>query len=202
VKDRRGFLQLPLALLMGIAVITGFSFWALLHQWKGLVDTQLRLDKCTGQIALNMKSDLGKLKSTNTTMLALRASIATAMSVPGAQETVPPLQASLHLVYASQEALRVKWDLKAIQWVMTGGCGVSQDKALPFSPLSWDRPPPDTLGENPIDLESLPDEFHFEAEHLPRRSAAVVERSDKDNDENENGNWKAHWATADEVVGL
>jgi hypothetical protein len=188
MKDHRGFLQVPLAMIMGIAVITGLSLWALLHQWKGLVDTQLRLDKCTGEIALNLKSDLGKIKETNIAILALRASIAAAMAVPGAQETVPPLQASLHLVYASQEALRVKWDLKAIQWTMTGGCGIGKDIALPFTPLSWDRPPPDTLGENQIDLESIPDEFRFEAYHLPRKSAATVERNE------ENDDWKAHWS--------
>jgi hypothetical protein len=195
--DRRGFLQVSLALVMGIAVITGLSFWILLHHWKGLVDTQLRLDKCTGQTALSMKSDLGKLKMTNDSILTLRTSIATAMAVPGAQETVPPLQVALHLVYASQEAVRVKWDLKAIQWVMIGGCGMNKDVALPFTPLSWDRPPPDTLGENQIDLDSIADEFRFEAYHLPRKSAAVVERNE------ENEDWKAHWAVAlGSAIGL
>jgi hypothetical protein len=195
MKDERGFLQVPLALLMGIAVITGLSLWVLLHQWKGLVDTQLRLDKCTGEIALNLKSDLGKLSTTNDVILALRTSIASAMLAPGAQEAVPPLQISLHLVYAAQEAIRVKWDLKAVQWATTGGCGVGKDVALPFAPLSWDRPPPDTIGENQIDLESIPDEFRFEVYHLPRKAAAVVER-------NEDDDWKAHWSMPYGSIGF
>jgi hypothetical protein len=189
MNNRQGFLQVSLALVMGIAMITGLSLWVLLHQWKGLVDTQLRLDKCTGQVALDLKSDLGKLKTTNNGILALRASIASAMVAPGAEEVVPPLQVALHLVYMSQEAIRAKWDLKDVQWVAKGGCGLGKDVALPFTPLSWKRPPPDNLGENQIDLESLPDEFRFEVYHLPRKAAAVVERSEEDE------NWKAHWTT-------
>jgi hypothetical protein len=179
MNNRQGFLHVSLALVMGIAVVTGFSLWVLLHQWKGLVDTQLRLDKCAGQIALDMKSDLGKLESTNEAILPLRASIATAMATPGAQETVPPLQVALHLIYMAQE----------VQWVATGGCGLGKDIALPLTPLSWERPPPDALGENQIDLESIPDEFRFEVYHLPRKAAAVVERNEEDE------NWKAHWTT-------
>jgi hypothetical protein len=186
VSSENGFFHISLSLFTAISVITGFSLWGLLHQWKGIMDTQLRLDHCTGETALDLKSKLSKVAQVNDQIENVRATIKVAMATPASAEAVPPLQLALHGLIIAQDGVQTSWNLKEVSWIARGGCGQTKDFALPLPILDWERPPPDEVGEMPVDMDSLPDDFRIEAYHLPRKSAALVER-------NENENWFAHW---------
>jgi hypothetical protein len=185
---RDGFFHVMLSLVCAITVITGLMLWGLLHQWKNLMDTQLRLDKCTGQLAVDFKHKLETVKEMNYVMIATRASISAAMASVYGEATVPALQAVLTAEYSLQELQQVEWDAQAVKWLATGGCGKNGDIAIPVLPLNWSRPPPDNIGENAISLDSLPKQVRIEAYHLPRKSAAILERSDDES-------WSTYWTT-------
>ena len=52
IRNESGILHLPMALLTVIFVVTGLGLWGILHHWKNLAQTQLRLDRCTGETGL------------------------------------------------------------------------------------------------------------------------------------------------------
>ena len=195
--DNKGVMHIPLLVFSTFAVIIGLSLWGLLHHWKDLMDTQLRLDHCTGEVALDLKSKITTVESANRQIKVLRAAIEAAMAaeVPtyGASSTaIPVLQASLQVEVARQEFQRISWIKKRVEWVASG-CGEKDDFGLPLPSLSWERDPPDTVGEQAIDMEQLSDRFQIEVVHLPRKSAAVVERTSHAS-LLQASNWHARWA--------
>jgi len=188
--NEKGVLHLPLALLAVVLVLTGLALWGLLHRWKSLTQTQLRLDHCTGGAALELKSKLLKISSINAQMERFRDLEAAATLEPSAQEA---LFVAVNAEAARQDAIRMEWTLKRARWLtsaMSGStCGARGDTALPLPVLDWARGVPDELGAVPLRLEELPASFHFEVRHSPRASAAeVYRRGDPD------GNlYYAHW---------
>jgi hypothetical protein len=193
----KGVMHIPLLVFSTFGVIIGLSLWGLLHHWKDLMDTQLRLDHCTGEVALNFKSKVTTVESANQQIKVLRAAIEAAIAAEvltdGASAAgIPALRASLQVEVARQEFQRITWTKKRIEWVASG-CGEKGDVGIPLPSLTWQRDPPDTVGEQAIDLEELPDRFQIEAMHLPRKSAAVVERTSHAT-LLQASNWHAHWA--------
>jgi hypothetical protein len=105
---------------------------------------------------------------------------------------VPALQAALQLEVARQEFQRINWMKKQVEWT-TSGCGEKGDLGIPLPSLSWERDPPDVIGEQALDLDEFPDRFQIEVMHLPRKSAAVVERTSHAS-LLQASNWHARWA--------
>jgi hypothetical protein len=195
--NNRGVMHLPLLVFSMFAVLIGLSLWGLLHHWKDLMDTQLRLDHCTGEVALDLKSKIATVESANRQIKIIRGSIevamATAVPTAGATaETIPELQAALTAEVARQEFQRLSWIEKRVTWVASG-CGTKGDLGIPLPSLSWERDPPDTIGEQALNLDLLPDHYRVEAIHLPRKSAAVIERT-KNATLLQASNWRARWA--------
>ena len=195
--DNKGVMHIPLLVFSTFAVIIGLSLWGLLHHWKDLMDTQLRLDRCTGEVALDLKSKITTVESANRQIKVLRASIEAAMAAEiltdGASAAgIPALQAALHVEVARQEFQRISWIKKRIEWVASG-CGEKNDFGMPLPSLTWERDPPDTVGEQAIDIEQFSDRFQIEAMHLPRKSAAVVERTSHAS-LLQASNWHTRWA--------
>lgn len=192
--DNRGVLHVPLALLCLLMAVTGLGLWGILHHWKSLTQTQLRLDRCTGEPALDLKSKLQTIGSANQHIRELRITEAAAM-IPN-----PPLAAALKVTIEEetlrQESLRVQWLMKQGKWVVQGGCGGHGDIMAPLPNLDWFREPPDQLGEQPLDMEMIPTSFTFAAYHSPRASAAEVFSGD---DENESS-WFARWIAPQAVL--
>jgi hypothetical protein len=177
----QGVLHLPMAVFSMFAVLIGLSLWGLLHHWKDLMDTQIRLDRCTGEVALDLKSKIATVESANRQITFLRASIEAAHAAApvtwGASETpIPALQAAIVLEVARQEFQRLSWIKRQVTWIASG-CGAKGDIPIPLPFLSWERDPPDMIGEQSLDLDSLPKQYRIEAMHLPRKSAALVERT-------------------------
>jgi hypothetical protein len=134
--NNRGVMHLPLLVFSMFAVLIGLSLWGLLHHWKDLMDTQLRLDHCTGEVALDLKSKIATVESANRQIKIIRGSIevamATAVPTAGATaETIPELQAALTAEVARQEFQRLSWIEKRVTWVASG-CGTKGDLGLPL----------------------------------------------------------------------
>lgn len=189
--DEQGIFHLPLLLSSLIIATTGLALWGMLHHWKGLAQTQLRLDRCTGEAALELKGKLERIRETNTQMIGLRTA---EMAAP-----LPPakaaLQAAVDAAAFYQEALRTQWTLKQSRWLLTSGCESSGDRSAPLPTLSWTRKPPDSLGAFPLDMNGLPRSFYFAAMHPPRSSAAEVFSGGTFGGENDpiSNPWHARW---------
>jgi hypothetical protein len=190
--DNKGVMHIPLLVFSTFAVIIGLSLWGLLHHWKGLMDTQLRLDHCSGEVALDLKSKMTTVESANQQITAIRGLIVAAMASEVGIAGVPALQAALQLEVARQEFQRISWMKKQVDWT-TSGCGEKGDLGIPLPSLSWERDPPDEIGEQALDLDEFPDRFQIEVMHLPRKSAAVVERTSHAS-LLQASNWLARWA--------
>jgi hypothetical protein len=176
ILNQRGVLHIPFLLMTLTTTAAGLGLWGLLHDWKSRMDTQLRLDHCTGEIALELKSRLKIVAAENVAISITRAAIVAASSNYVTASSVPALEMTLHLEVAHQELQRTLWLIRQVKWIAQRGCGQKGDSALPLPTLSWKRPPPDTTGEQALDLDELPARFSFAAFHLPRISASTVER--------------------------
>jgi hypothetical protein len=189
--DEQGVLHVPLAMFTTLAVLTGLGLWGLLHHWKYLTRTQLRLDQCTGETALELKTKLTEISSANDRIKELRiAEAATTLS----PEASAGLRALVEAEALRQEELRASWIVRQGTWSLRSGCGSPGDQTAPLPGLSWHRVVPDTLGEKPLRLEELPSSFHFELKHSPRGSAAEVFRGGS-----HESNWYARWIAPREL---
>lgn len=190
LHDSKGSLQLPLALAL-IAITAGaMGSCRLLHRWRALVELQLRLDRCVGQAALELKDTLEKITSTNQKIRVLRASILASGGVPGA---IPPLQAALISAAQYQDTKRTSWEMQRVLWLSRQKCGNPLDIPIPLPALQWTRDPPDAVGPQPLRWNGLPPElFHLEIGHSPRHAAAHLYPKGEYIDFSTH--WHAEWA--------
>lgn len=191
IRDERGILHVPLALLTVVLLVAGLGIWALLHHWKNLTQTQLRLDRCTGETALELKSKLRKIGKANVRIKAER--IAEAVAMVPLPEAAQAMKLVVIAEMAHQEEMRAEWIAKQAKWLLQKGCGAKGDFTLPLPSLKWEREPADELGPNALDLSELPRSFRIEARHSPRASAAEVYRGDKNDEPDDPTEWKARW---------
>jgi len=169
----RGSLQLPLLLAMVMIVLGGFGIWGFMRNWRFLMETQLRLDKCVGVAAQEFRGALNSLMTDNQRVQALRAAILAAELQP---ELIPPLKVTLQVVVAKQEFTLIQWKIKTGKWLVSRGCGKWKDWAIPLPSLEFIREPPDSIGPKALRWAGQSrSEFFFQVEHSPRASAARVE---------------------------
>jgi len=169
-RDSKGSLQLPLVLALVAITAGAMGSCKLLQRWRSLVELQLRLDRCVGQAALELKDTLEKIASTNQKIRTLRASILASGGVPGA---IPPLQAALISAARYQDIKRVSWKAQNVLWLSRQKCGNALDIPIPLPALQWTRDPPDAIGPQPLRWNGLrPEVFHLEIGHSPRHAAA------------------------------
>jgi hypothetical protein len=193
ILDKRGVLHTPLALMTALAVVTGLSLWMLLHHWKNLTLIQLRLDHCTGEIALDLKSKIHDVSQANEKIKELRLAEVAAAAVDAQAATAVRTLISLQAL--RQEEIREEWSAKQISWTVTSGCGDPRDRASPLPALQWIREPEDSLGQKPLHLEQLPPSFHFEIKHSPRASASELTRGvQSESSPSSSQAWHARWS--------
>jgi|GEM_PF-6188316 len=147
LRCSRGVFQIPAALALFILAISWIGAWSVLHQWRGRVALQLRLDECVGKTARLIERDRNRLERSNHVIQALRASILAATVQP---ELRPPLVAALRVEFLGQELLRKKLLAQAVQWLVQRGCGSRADIPLPFAASGWFRLPDDWIGPRPL----------------------------------------------------
>ncbi len=173
IRGRAGSLTLPLAGISALFAVTSLGTLGLIHQWRRLTETQLRLDRCVGKKAQQLSSLMQSIERANKRVHALRVSITAALVA--APETVPPLQALLRAQVVVQDLTLKNWDAQRLTWSLTQSCGSSRDRKKPLPDLPWFRPPPDPVGEQALSWpSSLDRRLHLQAENGSRKAAAAV----------------------------
>jgi hypothetical protein len=181
----------PLLLAVFLISLTGFRIWGLLRNWRFLVETQLRLDRCVGQVAQDFRDVLNKIEKKNERIGQLRLAIKMAEIEPW---LIPPLQALLIAQVAQQEIATLQWNLKRGHWLIAKGCGKPRDKAHPLPALEFLRGSPDGVGPQELRWEGImPKKFDFQVMHRPRYAAAKVERESNEENTRIQSTWKAKW---------
>ena len=189
VNNSRG--SLHVALLLALVVISSASFgvWGLLRHWRHIAELQLRLDRCVGETALDLKKTLVRIEKENLGIRALRVAVIAAAAVGQAGEA----RALLEVAVLFQDMERVTWKAKQLKWLALRGCGQAGDLPRPLPTMNWERPPEDAIGAQALSWEpGAPRMMRVEVAHLPRAAAAEVS-----GESNEiRSEWKAKWASA------
>lgn len=198
IQNERGVLHVPMALLSLILVITGLGLWGLVHHWKTLAATQLRIDRCTGETALDLKYKLSSIVSANQHIQELRIAEAAALLLQ--PDVAEALQVAAYAEFTRQEAIRTEWSVKELKWTAQNGCGKGDISSL-LPPITWKRGPSDELGPQPIDVADLKHSYRFEIVHRPRASAAEVIPEGEKNGILKTPKWRARWVQPLGIIG-
>jgi hypothetical protein len=186
-----GALSVPLALLLSVSLTFGVAGWALLHRWRVLTEVQLRLDRCTGEAAQDLKRAFERTQRLNQAIRAARAALAASFILPEAAEAA---REALRIASAAEDAVMTAWQVKRALWVVRRGCGASGDRAWPLPRLPWARDPPDLLGPKPARWAAESSSFRIEASNGTRRAAARVgPGTGEQNEEQEPSSWSLEW---------
>lgn len=191
-RGERGSLQ-PLLLLALLAItLAGFGIWGLMRRWRHLAETQLRLDRCAGQEALAMRDFLNGLDAANHRIRELRAAVATAGAV--APEAATLARAAIRAEAARQDLAILGWRARSARWWLKQGCGGRGDRALPLPEPGLSRPPPDPLGQRPLEWDGgAPGRFRIQLAHPPRAAAASIETKGGGFLNAQTNVWTARW---------
>lgn len=157
------------------------------------MDTQLQVDQCVGKQGLKLKTTLIDLDSSNLRLKAARTAALSTTLVPAARVA---LEAEVNLEYLYQEALKAKYNSFTLGGAFLGACGLAQTRFTKFSMISWERPPPDDLGEQPFQWPTQDEDSSFELEVRKTNgvhSAVTVSKGASKGFEYE-ANWTAQWA--------
>lgn len=172
MRREDGAVSAPLLVaLLGIAFMS-LGTWGVMRRWRQMAELQLRLDRCAGEAALELKGHLEAIESANRQMRALRAGEVAA--VPAGASAA--LEAALQAEVARQEVARARWRLRQARWLLERGCEGLGDLPSPLASMPWERPPPDALGPRP--LRWPPDRgkrLLVQLAHAPRAAAAQVQ---------------------------
>jgi hypothetical protein len=197
IHNERGAFLIPLLLLTTLVAVTGFGIWGVMRSWKKQAEIQLRLDECVGKKALELRSMLGTLTSSNTRMKWIRRSAAVAAFL--SPEALEAIQAELIAEVALQEGLRLKWRAEGVTAALGRSCNGLRVLPIRYPVLEWARLPPDPIGPQAFEWPESPQDpsFFILLSSSNHQSAAQVERS-KDgpqkNAKNIKDRWAARWA--------
>lgn len=178
-----GALTLPMGMALLIIAVSGLALWGLIRSWRTLAELQIRLDRCVGEVALELKSDARTIRRTNREIEILRVAIATAIE-PRAKAL---LQAGLDIEIARQEWVRLRWNGRRVRWIARRGCG-GRDWPMPLVEFPWVRDPPDALGPRALRLVPEKLEVRVQLGHPPRHAAALMK-----GDQNERVHEAVRW---------
>ena len=184
-----GALSVLLLLLLLATTFLGTGSWGLMRHWRHLMELQLRLDRCVGHTALELKRVLGRIETSNRRLRLWRAAQAATILA-----AAPPgqLRGLMGLEVARQDLERLGWQARQIRWITSRGCDGLSDLPIPLPTMEWVRPPPDVLGPQPLVWErSEGVRLKLELAHVPRAAAALVQR---DGGGIKGGFWKAAWS--------
>jgi hypothetical protein len=181
-------------LLLTCCLLFGMGVWGLFHHWGTLAQTQLKLDRCAGKAAQDLKRALERTQKLNQAIRIARKSMAVGVLAP---EAIAPIKTGLQAAYVAQEAVLVSWRVRQAVW-MAHGCSGTQGFQKPLPSMPFSREPPDPIGPRPLRWSGDGDGFKIQADHRPRHSAASV----KGENPNEDGphQWSLEWTEPDARV--
>jgi hypothetical protein len=187
-------------LVLFAALAGGYGTWGILRSWRGLVDTQLRLNRCTGELALEFRDHLNQIEHFNGVIRSLRASIRAA-TLALQPEVIPAFEVALVSAVTAQEGELLRWELTVLASGLRGDCRKAGDLADRFPALQYQRDVPDEIGMKPLEWRGeMPSEFHFQIVNGPRGAAAKIEvRFDS---LGHNSSWAAHWSRVRKSSGF
>ena len=141
-RDEQGVLTVPLLVLLMACALLGLGTLGLMRHWRHLTELQLRLDRCVGTAALDLKKTLERIEAGNTRLKALRAAQAAATLVEAAGSLVPLMEAE-----ATHQQLEIlRWRARQAEWLALRGCDGKADlralaiDALDAASAGLDRP--------------------------------------------------------------
>ena len=190
LRTTTGALSLPLGALFVVLSLASLGLLGLMQQWRNLTALQLRLDRCTAQTAIALKSNLRSVEATNQIIAKTRLLLAAALiPTPGA---VPALRQALIASAAYQEWLRGEWEIRRLGWLTRTGCPELLDRSSPFPKFPWFRDPPDPIGPRPLRwIKGMDHQFRLQLSRKSRSAAAEV--SDQGDQQHAPAKWKAVW---------
>jgi hypothetical protein len=155
-----------------------------------LVEVQLRLDRCTGQAAQELKTAFERIQALNRAIQAARAALVAGAILP---EAAAAAKEALQIAYAAQELAIAAWHARRAYWMIRQGCGESGDSAEPLPSLPWTRDLPDVLGPKPLRWTSESTEFRIRARNRSRHAAAKLVGEKGATDAAEPKRWSLEW---------
>jgi hypothetical protein len=192
-EDEQGVLTVPLLVLLLASTLLGLGTLGLMRHWRHLTELQLRLDRCVGNAALDLKKTLERIEAGNSRLRALRAAQVAATLVEAAGSLVPLMEAEV----AHQQLELLRWQARQAEWLALRGCDGKADLPAPLPSMSWSRPPPDLIGPQLLSWSSGERRLALELYHSPRAAAAVVEAGGSLGSDS----WKASWSFPGNVPG-
>jgi hypothetical protein len=181
VKEE-GSVTLPLSLVLAVSIAFGLGTWGLLRNWRSLVEIQLRLDRCAGETARELRVTLRRTRDLNQAIFVARTTLAATVVAP---QVAALARKALQAAVAGQEMLIAGWNLKRGLWLARQGCG-GGGRAASLPALPWTRDPPDLIGPQALRWTGGR-ELRIQLSHGPRHAAAVIEGDLKD------GDWRLSW---------
>ncbi len=187
-----GSIAVPLLLLTVVLVAAILFTLGYATFWRSKAEVQLRLDRCAEGAALALVRIQNTIESSNLRLRAERAAAA-ATAVPTYGASIEAAQPALEAEVAIQEAERAEWRIRQARWLAARGCDGRGDLFLPLPNLKWSRPPPDTIGAQPLDWEGSDTRLLIRLWRTNRFTQARVNRSGDDLA----NRWKAEWVARD-----
>jgi hypothetical protein len=132
--------------ILGGATLSSLGY-ALLCRSKAAL--QLRLDRCVESAAAELTSVQNTIEFSNLRLKTERAAAAAA-SVPTFGASIADAQPFIEAEVALQEGERLRWTVRQTKWITERGCDGRGDLFEPLPNLKWSRPPPDTIGAQPL----------------------------------------------------
>jgi hypothetical protein len=194
VSDSQGALSIPLLLALLAISCLGLATWGMMRHWRHLTELQLKLDRCVGDTALDLKRALQEIERANRHIQMLRAAQAASGLAGGVGELRP-----LMILEARRQDLEIlRWNTKQARWLVQRGCGGAGGVPLPLPSMKWFRAPPDPIGPQPLEwAPGMPRILKLQLTHTPRAAAAVVQPG-----EGNETSWKASWTVPGKAFGL
>ncbi len=180
-----GFACSTLAILL-------FGVLVFLRNTRSLAEVQLRLDHCISKTALELRSKLNSIESSNGRIRIIRL----ALIADPEPSTRTLLETTLFKEVLEQELHLTQWKGRQLSWIALSGCDQKGDRIYPLPKIPWIRDPPDAVGLQPLRWSAnSAKNFHIELEHSPRQSAArVFQGRTAEGVEDVASKWSAQWA--------
>jgi len=183
-NSQLGQITVLMIFILTILLSASVSLVFLVTRWNDKVTIQLHLDQCVSEVTRELETLQNYLETSNKRITSLRTAIVVAVD--------PRIQTSLKLWLKSERAAQdirlFRWKTRQVSWLVQGGCNSETKLPSPLPPLSWNRPPNDAIGEQPLEWKGSrnEDELKIALFKKPRTSVSKVRFRQ--------GQWTASWS--------
>ncbi|MGK5089356.1 hypothetical protein WDW86_17535 [Bdellovibrionota bacterium FG-2] len=196
IRNSKGVMHVPMALAVTALMFLAFGVWGALRTHRLRVETQLRMDRCVKQKAIELRDLLGLIAKTNDMIWTLRMGKVPLTAIGFGDMDELGMQGLV--IY--QDLLTAAWEFERKKWWLSRGCDRSGDKAVDLPELKTWRDQDDLLGPQKLQWQGpWPEEFYIELRHAHVRSTVRVFQREAEYDEDDPANWRAEWSTAKKV---